>query len=132
MFAHLKKLAAVVIVVSLSIFYYQKENTVAIFCSQSGTIQITCHNELLFAINEIPSTLDKAPSSDKKSPGSLTIVRVKRNSEYYTQILTELLVGSNPRSISVNKRGTCAFVSNGADNTVSVIRKNKHYYVDSV
>ena len=131
MFAHLKKLAAVVIVVSLSIFYYQKENTVAIFCSQSGTIQITCHNELLFAINEIPSTLDKAPSSDKKSPGSLTIVRVKRNSEYYTQILTELLVGSNPRSISVNKRGTCAFVSNGADNTVSVIRKNKHYYVDS-
>ena len=61
MFAHIKKLAAVVIVVSLSIFYYPKVNTVAISCSQSGTIQITCHNELLFAINEIPSTLDKAP-----------------------------------------------------------------------
>ena len=84
--------------------------------SQSGPIQLTTANDRLFVVNKIGS--DAVPAGR----GSLSAVRVLDTDDGDVQdVLTEIPVGRDPHSVSLTTDETRLFVSNGADNTVSVI-----------
>ncbi len=90
--------------------------------SQNGTIQISQDDELVFVVNEIGTVNPlAAPLKRAKIKGSLSIVQALVNQQDINTLSEEILVGCNPRSVSVRKDKTKAFVSNGGDGTVSVI-----------
>ncbi|WP_372371129.1 hypothetical protein [Candidatus Uabimicrobium sp. HlEnr_7] len=87
--------------------------------SQSSTIQISNDDNFVVAINRIDSA-EAATAFDRLSDvnGSLSIIRVVNDANVKVD---EITVGKDPRSVSINKDFTRAFVSNGQDNTVTAI-----------
>lgn len=80
------------------------------FASESGTIQLSADDARLFVLNE------------GATRGSLTVLRVRDGAGQDERTkLGEVAVGSDPASVSVNAAGTRAYVSNGADGTISVV-----------
>ncbi|MEW6281367.1 MAG: cytochrome D1 domain-containing protein [Candidatus Eremiobacterota bacterium] len=85
---------------------------IARFASRSGTIQIRDNDEVLFVLN--PGTIS--------SRGSLSVFQVRdAQGNDVSNKLGEVQVGNFPESVSVSPDGSRAYVSNGADSTVSVI-----------
>lgn len=89
------------------------------FPSHSGTLQLNFDNNLAYGINRTRSGAVGAGEI-----GSLSIVRVRNNNADDGTVLSESDVGRDPRSVSVSRDGTRAYVSNGADNTVSAFSVN--------
>ncbi|MFK7740213.1 MAG: hypothetical protein AB8H80_07805 [Planctomycetota bacterium] len=84
--------------------------------SKSGLVQLSANEQRLFVANKVGS--DAVPAGR----GSVSIVRVRLdNGLDDNTVLAELPVGRDPYSVSVASNGQRLFVSNGADNTVSVI-----------
>ena len=84
--------------------------------SKSGLTQLAADNQRLFVANKVGS--DAVPTGR----GSLSVVRVRLdNGNDDNTVLAEIPVGRDPYSVSVAANGERLFVSNGADNTVSVI-----------
>ncbi len=93
----------------------------AILASLSSTIQISNDNTRIYVINKISSTEAAKTATPYVHKGSLTVVQVLNGESDSKTKLAEIEVGRDPYSVSVNAAGTRAYVSNGADNTVSVI-----------
>lgn len=87
--------------------------------SQNSTIQISDDDSFVVAINRIASA-DAGVAFNRLSEvnGSLSILRVANDENVKVD---EVTVGKDPRSVSINKDFTRAFVSNGQDNTVTAI-----------
>lgn len=83
---------------------------VASFASESGTVAISEDGALVFALGR-----------GITGAGSLTTLRVIENGKDTSVKLGEVVVGTDPASVSVNPQATRAYVSNNGDNTVSVI-----------
>src|SRR4051812_13101162 len=83
---------------------------VSSFASESGTVQISEDGTTVFAIGK-----------GVAGRGSLTTLRVIESGKDASTKLGEVLVGTDPSSVSVNPQATRAYVSNNGDNTVSVI-----------
>jgi len=81
------------------------------FPPPSGTTQIDSSGRFLYVING-------------GSNGSLSVFQVKNDGADSEIKLGEVKVGSHPQSVSVHPDLGTAYVSNGADNTVSVINLN--------
>lgn len=77
------------------------------FPSQSGTIQIHPSDQVVYVVNHDSNTM--------------TAIRVRLGNTDNFEVLAEIPVGNEPRSISIHPTGTKAYVSNGADSTVSVV-----------
>ncbi|MBK8097455.1 MAG: YncE family protein [Planctomycetes bacterium] len=87
-----------------------------LFLSQSGMVQISRNEQFVFVLNKICS---EALGTGR---GSVTIVRVKNAAGVEERtVVTEILVGSDPYSLTATADGKRLLVSNGKDNTVSVI-----------
>lgn len=84
--------------------------------SKSGLVQLSSNEQRLFVANKVGS--DAVPAGR----GSISVVSVRLDdgSDDNT-VLAEIPVGRDPYSVSVAGNGERLFVSNGADNTVSVI-----------
>ena len=67
------------------------------------------------------STLYAVNAGSTGAAGSLTVMRVRRDQADIAEKVGEVVVGNFPQSVAVNPAGTRAYVTNGADNTVSVI-----------
>ncbi|MCA8950922.1 MAG: hypothetical protein KDE27_15565 [Planctomycetes bacterium] len=89
---------------------------VAARASKSGSVQLSADDGRLFVVNKVASD---TVAADR---GSLSVVRVRRSDGTDDDtLLAEIAVGREPYSVSVAANGTRLFVSNGADNSVSVI-----------
>lgn len=85
---------------------------VANFPSKSGTIQIDNSERFIAVLN----------ASTIESTGSISFFQVKdaNGNDNFVKV-GQVAVGNHPESVSVLPDGTRAYVSNGADNSVSVI-----------
>lgn len=89
------------------------------FPSHSGSIQLNFDNNLAYGINRT-----RSGAAGPGDMGSLSIIRVRNNNVDDGTVLSETDVGRDPRSVSVSRDGMRAYVSNGADNTVSAFSVN--------
>lgn len=86
------------------------------FASKSGTIQISPSDRSIFVLN----------AGTVESTGSLSIFEVRNASGADVRNkLGQVNVGNHPESVSVNADNTRAYVSNGSDNSVTVIDLSK-------
>lgn len=84
--------------------------------SASGSVQLSASGLYAFVVNK---TASPTVSTDS---GSVTIVQVKlANGADVNTVVAEIEVGEDPTSVTASADGTRLFVSNTADNTVSVI-----------
>lgn len=81
------------------------------FASESGTLQLSDDDARLFVLNK------------GVARGTLTVLQVKDpvTGQDARVKVGEALVGADPQSVSVDAAGARAYVSNGADSTVTVI-----------
>ncbi|MEK7483363.1 MAG: beta-propeller fold lactonase family protein, partial [Planctomycetota bacterium] len=77
------------------------------FPSQSGVAQIHPSDQVVYVANF--------------EADSMTAVQVRSGGLDSFLVLAEIPVGNEPRSLSISPTGSTAYVSNGADNTVSVV-----------
>ncbi len=84
--------------------------------STSGSVQLSQSAQYAFVINKNASPALSATA------GSVTIVRVKAdNGSDVNTVVTEIVVGKDPFSLTASADGKRLFVTNSEDNTVSVI-----------
>lgn len=82
----------------------------------SGNIQLSTTAKYAFVVNK------NASSVLSSTAGSVTIVRVKNDAGADIQtVVTEIVVGRDPFSVTATADGKRLFVANSQDNTVSVI-----------
>jgi YVTN family beta-propeller protein len=82
----------------------------------SSNIQLSASAKYAFVVNKIASPTLSATA------GSVTIVRVKNDAGADLQdVVTEIVVGRDPFSVTATADGKRLFVANARDNTVSVI-----------
>ncbi len=84
--------------------------------SQCGNIQISDDDKYLFVVNKT-----KSGEYKEDAPGSLSVFRVSEKGKDDNSLVEEVGVGEDPYSVSVLPNKSRAYVTNGADNNVSVI-----------
>lgn len=87
--------------------FFPAQQVFNLFPSQSGVVQIHPSDQVVYVANF--------------EADSMTAVQVRSGGLDDFFVLAEIPVGNEPRSLSIHPTGSKAYVSNGADNTVSVV-----------